>query len=248
MSFRQVSGSLAGALIVIGALGLAAAGPARAAKPIYPSYEGFTRTADGLIALIFGYYSANTVPISLEAGAENGFSPSPQDRGQPTTFLPGHQRSVCIMLVPGDYEGNVQWTLGSGDSAITTTDLGGPDSLYQIEEISLVRRTVQALDAAAAERGVCINRAPVVRAGSPASCAVGESLLLEGLVRDEGLPRGGRLTSSWTLVSGPGEAHFTDSSQSSTAVAFDRPGEYVLRLTAADSELTAESDITITVE
>lgn len=248
MSFRHVSGSLAGALIVIGASGMAAAGPARAAKPIYPSYEGFTRTADGLIALIFGYYSANTVPVSLDVGTENGFWPSPEDRGQPTTFLPGHQRNVCIMLVPGDYEGNVQWTLGTGDSAITTTDLGGPNPLYQIEEISGAHRAIRALDTAAAEQGVCINRTPSVRAGSPASVAVGESLLLEGLVRDEGLPRGGQLTSSWTQVSGPGKVHFTDSSESSTAVTFDTPGEYLLRLTSTDSELSAESDVTITVE
>ena len=152
MSYRQVSGSLAGALIVIGALGVATAGPARAAKPIYPSYEGFTRTTDGLIALIFGYYSANTVPISLEAGAENGFSPSPRDRGQPTTFQPGHQRTVCIMLVPQDYDGNVQWTLGSGESAITTTDLGGANPMYQIEEIGAAYRAVQALDTSTSQR------------------------------------------------------------------------------------------------
>ena len=95
---------------------------------------------------------------------------------------------------------------------------------------------------------MCINRAPFVRAGSPASVAVGESLLLEGLVRDEGLPRGGQLTSSWGLVSGPGEARFTDSSEPGTTVTFDVAGDYVLRLAAGDSELVAESDVTITVE
>ncbi len=247
MSRKRLSGPVV-ALIALGVLGIGTAGAARAAKPIYPSYEGFTRTEDGLIALIFGYYSANTVPVTLEVGAANGFSPPGHDRGQPTTFLPGHQRTVCIMLIPGDYEGNVQWTLGSGDSTVTTTELGGPNPIYMIEEVGSAYRAFQTIDTAAAELGVCINRPPMVRAGSAATTAVGESLLLEGLVRDEGLPRGGRITSSWTQVSGPGEARFADSSASKTTVSFDTPGEYVLSLSAGDTELEAESEVTITVE
>ena len=40
--------------------------------------------------------------------------------------------------------------------------------------------------------------------------------------------------SMWSVVSGPGNAVFTNASQASTSVIFDRPGNYVLRLSAGN--------------
>ncbi len=56
------------------------------------------------------------------------------------------------------------------------------------------------------------------------------------------------LTSMWSQVSGPGTARLARPSSPVTTVTFDRPGTYVLRLTASDSALSASSDVTITVK
>jgi hypothetical protein len=37
----------------------------------------------------FGYRNENAVAVTIRVGAKNKFTPSPQDRGQPTIFQPG---------------------------------------------------------------------------------------------------------------------------------------------------------------
>ena len=49
-----------------------------------------------------------TVPIGSQSGFQNRFNPAPQDRGQPTTFLPGRQVAVFSFDWPGS---NVNWFL-----------------------------------------------------------------------------------------------------------------------------------------
>ncbi len=84
------------------------------------------------------------------------------------------------------------------------------------------------------------------------------SATLNGSFSDDGLPLGSTLTATWSKVSGPGPVAFGNSSFSasnapghmnsaSTTVGFTIPGTYVLRLTASDSQLSSNSDLTITV-
>ena len=73
------------------------------------------------------------------------------------------------------------------------------------------------------------------------------STLLSGTATDDGLPVGSSLTVNWTKISGPGNVVFTTPNQAITSAIFDEVGTYVLRLSASDSVLSADSDITITV-
>jgi RHS repeat-associated protein len=70
---------------------------------------------------------------------------------------------------------------------------------------------------------------------------------LRGLVTDDGLPTSGQLTRQWTKVSGPGEVQFAAATSSLTTAAFSKAGTYVLRLSATDSELTGQDEVTITI-
>ncbi len=70
---------------------------------------------------------------------------------------------------------------------------------------------------------------------------------LSGVVRDDGLPAGNSLRSSWTRISGPGSVTFADPQSAFTRASFSEAGLYTLRLTADDSELTASDDVTVTV-
>ena len=67
--------------------------------------------------------------------------------------------------------------------------------------------------------------------------AVAEELKLFGSVRDEGLPRDGRLTSAWRMVEGPGTAMFSAPDEPRTLARFDTPGAYELELHASDSAM-----------
>ena len=93
------------------------------------------------------------------------------------------------------------------------------------------------------------NNPPTVNAGpaqtifQPANTAN-----LQGVIADDGLPTGGALTASWSVVSGPGIVTFANPGSATTAATFSTIGVYTLRLTASDSQLTASADTTVTVK
>ena len=92
------------------------------------------------------------------------------------------------------------------------------------------------------------NVAPTVSAGSDASVPVSQAASLDGTVSDDGLPNPpGTVTTTWSLVSGPGTVNFADAGSTDTTATFTAAGSYVLRLTANDSELQASDDVVITV-
>ena len=91
------------------------------------------------------------------------------------------------------------------------------------------------------------NEAPVVQAGPNQTVTMPDSAALAGSISDDGLPEGATLTSVWTQISGPGTATFTDPTSPMTDVTFSAAGVYVLKLTADDSELQGNDDLTVTV-
>lgn len=90
------------------------------------------------------------------------------------------------------------------------------------------------------------NQPPVVDAGSDARVRVGDDLLLQATVDDDGLPGGG-LVVAWSKQSGPGTVVFDPPDQASTYARFDTQGDYVVRLTADDGDATGHDDIAVEV-
>src|SRR5262249_22605979 len=70
---------------------------------------------------------------------------------------------------------------------------------------------------------------------------------LQGTATDDGLPAGSNLTFSWTKVSGPGAANFSNASSLNTSVSFSAAGSYGLRLTASDSQFSSSDDVAVVV-
>lgn len=239
-----------------------AAGPGAAAalaqnEPVYPVYDGFTVTEDGLYVVAFAYFSHNFEPVMVPPGPRNRFEPGGDaDRGQPATFLPGHHRFQCVMVLGPDFAGGLRWTLDHAGVATATSD----DMLqynWELEERSL-RNLLRDVAPAEAPRGVCLNRSPTVRflglrngpEGAPpeVSAAVGQPLKLFGSVRDEGLPRGGALVTRWRMLSGPGAVAFSAPDEPRTLASFDVPGRYALELRAGDGEREGSGRVVVTVE
>jgi hypothetical protein len=60
---------------------------------VIPTLACVEQRPDQSYAALLGYYNPNATPATIAVGANNGFSPSPQNHGQPTTFLAGRHTS-----------------------------------------------------------------------------------------------------------------------------------------------------------
>ena len=92
-------------------------------EPVYAVYDGFFVTDEGQYVLSFAYFSHNFEPVTVPVGPTNSFGPGPSDRQQPTTFLPGHRRFQCVMVMAPDFDGGLRWTACAGAC-------GGADQIH----------------------------------------------------------------------------------------------------------------------
>ncbi len=233
---------------------LAGVAHAQQNQPIYPAYDGFLKNPDGSYTLSFAYFSHNGDTVTIDPGAANSFAPAPGDRMQSTTFLPGHWRFQCVMVVPADFDGKMKWTLTHGGVTTGTSErmLQSNWNLFEREGGSALAK----LDYAKVPRGVCLNRPPIVRVlgvtarpNNPptVSVALNEELNLFGSAHDEGLPRGKALVVEWKMLKGPGTVTFTIPGSARTKATFSAPGVYELELTATDSEFTERTRVNVKV-
>jgi prepilin-type N-terminal cleavage/methylation domain-containing protein len=72
----------------------------------FPDHTGFTA--------FFGYNAGTGAPFGVPVGANNGFTPAPQGRGQPQVFYPGRQVSRFTVAVSGF--SNLVWRLNGRTS------------------------------------------------------------------------------------------------------------------------------------
>ncbi|HET6918373.1 MAG TPA: hypothetical protein VFI46_02790 [Jiangellaceae bacterium] len=94
------------------------------------------------------------------------------------------------------------------------------------------------------------NTAPVVNAGPDQTIASPTtSVSVSGTLNDDGLPNPpGTATHTWSQVNGPAAVTFGDASAlTTTASGFTTAGDYTLRLTASDGELSSSDDLTVHV-
>jgi hypothetical protein len=90
------------------------------------------------------------------------------------------------------------------------------------------------------------NQAPVVSGGQPQTIILPAQATLSGRVTDDGLPSNA-VTTTWSVLTGPGTVTFDDATQPATAATFTTPGTYTLELSASDGALTTNSTVVITV-
>jgi len=91
------------------------------------------------------------------------------------------------------------------------------------------------------------NQPPTVDAGPDQIIELPDPVALRGVVTDDALPHGSTVTSTWSVVSGPGTVVFANPNAAVTSASFTNPGIYTLRLTATDTEFTVSDDMIVTV-
>ena len=90
--------------------------PTRCTEPLPPEPEPigiFVTCVDAgpsTFTATFGYVNPNGASMTVPVGADNRLSPAPEDRGQPTTFIPGRvDTAFTVSAVPNGT--NLVWTL-----------------------------------------------------------------------------------------------------------------------------------------
>ena len=145
------------------------------------------------------------------------------------------------------------WSKQSGAGTVTFTNANAVDTTATFSTSGTYVLRLTASDSSLSaydEKSVTVNpanTAPSVGAGSDASITLPTNTAsLDGTVSDDGLPGGG-LTQTWSKQSGAGTVTFTNANAVDTTATFSTSGTYVLRLTASDTALTGQDEVSITV-
>ena len=241
-------------------------------QDVVPAYEGWLRNPDGTFTFVFGYFNRNwQEELVIPAGPNNKIEPGPEDRGQPTYFLPRRQRWVFRVTVPADWgQKELVWTLISH---------GRTEKAYAqlMPEEEILERQIQTggnLNPGEDDP----NKPPSITIAPVQSASVSSPITLTASVTDDGLPKprpprtprpGGvpqaqtnsaaparprGLTVTWMEYRGPAKVTFdapgptaVANGQAVTTAHFTEPGTYVLRGIASDGALSTRADVTVTV-
>src|SRR5258705_3994185 len=120
---------------------------------------------------------------------------------------------------------------------------------YNKDGISAIRvlNTVGGIEIDHLQYGFTVgNSPPIVNAGTDQNIALpATTFTLNGAVSDDGLPACNTPAISWSIVSGPGSVTLANAQAAQTTVTLTTIGQYVLRLTAGDSQYTVSDDVVI---
>jgi hypothetical protein len=158
---------------------------------VSPAYEGWERTPEGNIDMLFGYMNSNwEEELDIPVGPENNIQPSGPDRGQPTHFFPRRNRFVFRVRVPKDFgeEKELVWTLTTHGKTIKAYGTLRQD--YFLDNMVLTSET-GAIGAGVSSPEIRSNQPPVLEAAGDRNrtVKVGEVLTLSAHVTDDGIPK-----------------------------------------------------------
>lgn len=185
---------------------------------IEPAYEGWKQLEDGSYDLYFGYHNENWEEhLNIPVGEHNFFYPGDADRGQPTHFQPRRNRFTFTVNVPADWgeRDEMVWTIVANGVERKAYGTLAPD--YVIDNVVIASET-GSLGAGTSTPESRANQPPeitVLGDHVPGEqivrfAVVGEPLVLEALVEDDGLPMPGRVGGSGSGGSASNRNAFTE--------------------------------------
>lgn len=224
-------------------------------QSVTPAFEGWYRNPDGTFTLSFGYYNRNaTEVVEVPVGAANFVSPGDRNQGQPTEFQPDRQWGVFGVRVPADFgDREVVWTLSV--RGVTYAIPGFLRSNWQIDALEgeagsgntppVLRFAADGPEA----------RGPMGLTARAITAVVGTPIALTVWAKDDGkgatsiAGRGAApaITLAWFRHQGPAAVSFQPATarvasagaQTASMATFSEAGEYLIRVRASDSSLTA---------
>ncbi len=217
-------------------------------QPLIPYSEGWFTNSDGTKTASFSYFNLNTEEaFDIPLGPDNFIEPREFDGRQPTHFLPassesGRNRrheSTFTVTVPGDFQGQVVWTLRARGISASGPSLFGSTAHDMFDTETASSAPVAPMMRIADSQPARGRNGPTA---GPVTVRVGESLPLELwldlLGREKSIV-------NWYHHQGPGKVTFaqdrfdvtSDEGEAvlGTLATFSQPGEYVLRATAIET-------------
>jgi hypothetical protein len=220
---------------------------------VAPVFEGWFRDEAGTLMLSFGYFNRNfEQELDIPIGPDNKIEPGPADQGQPTHFVPRRQWGAFAVPVAKDVEKrllaekkSVTWTLRANNQTVTIPANIGP--AYAID--ALKEPTVGNTPPVLRFEGASASGTGPLGAKTSIKAVAGTPVTVKFSVTDDrrALPQkrniGVRLT--WARYRGAGAVNITDATkvieagngEASITATFAEPGDYVLRVEAADTEI-----------
>jgi RHS repeat-associated protein len=147
----------------------------------------------------------------------------------------------------------VSWEKVSGPGAVSFANAQVPATSATFTEAGeyVLRLTVADSELSSRDEMTVLvlpfNDAPAVSAGADQSVILPAAASLVGTVSDDALPTNSSVAIYWSKLSGPGDVSFTNPTAATTSASFSEAGEYVLRLTGDDSQLTQVDEIIVKV-
>ncbi len=161
----------------------------------------------------------------------------------------------AVSIAPAGSPVAVQWSEVSGPGTISfaspnsqitqaTFPLAGT---YVVQLTGTVTATGLSSSATATITVAPVNQPPVVTVGPDQTITYPtNSATLTGTATDDGYPVGSTLAISWSVLSGPGTITFSNPFQPNTQATFSQAGNYVLQLSASDSQYSAAGTLRVT--
>ena len=168
----------------------------RKGQHLEPAYEGWRPNEDGSFSFIFGYMNENwEEELDIPVGENNFFAPGDADRGQPTHFLPRRNRFTFEVVVPSDWgQRELVWTVTSPNGEMRKA-FATLNTDYIIDNVVIASET-GSLGAGTSSPESRANTAPqITLLGDTVDgqhfrhVRVGEPLLLQAKVDDDGIPK-----------------------------------------------------------
>lgn len=117
-----------------------------------------------------------------------------------------------------------------------------------LDDVRVFPRALNAREIAVLAALPPANYGALVDAGSNVTVQLNLPLTLAGVVSDDAQPDPpAALSTTWSLVSGPGPVTITNASSLTNIVQFTQTGEYQFRLVADDGQVKAFDEVTVTV-
>ena len=220
-----------------------------------------TFSADGTYVLSLtasdGQFSASdAVTITVNAATPGNQPPTVNAGNNQTITLPENAMLNGTVSDDGLPQGGaltIQWSKLSGAGSVTFGSQNQAATSASFSAAGTYVLQLQASDTQFTSSDTVVinvnsaNQPPSVNAGVDQTITLGATANLNGTATDDGLPSGSTLVVSWSQIIGPGTATFQSPGQAATTATFSAQGQYVLRLTANDSQLTSTDDVLITV-
>ena len=213
-------------------------------QSVTASFEGWYPNPDGTFSLSFGYLNRNFEETQdIPVGADNRFAPGPEDRGQPTHFLPRRQTGVFTVAVPADFgDRQLTWTLTGGGQTIAIPGHLRPewkiDALHEVTSGNTPPLLKFGPDRESGRGPQGPSTTIATTLATPTTLDVWAS---DDGVKKRPSARPPTLGLVWSKYRGPGAVSFSEprptldgSGHAVTDATFTAPGDYTLRVLAWD--------------